>query len=133
MLKNEFKKIIESIVSHEKRYGRDAYKFVSAAVNYTVAQKNAQGHVNAHELLTGISEFALKEYSVFYEDIFKSWGINTAADIGNIVFSLIDQKALGASPKDSIEDFNTDFDLFELAHSTQSANREQKIKVPKID
>jgi uncharacterized repeat protein (TIGR04138 family) len=133
MLKNELKKIIESIVNHEKRYSKDAYKFVNAAVNYTVAEKNAEGHVAAHELLTGISEFALKEYSIFYEDIFKSWGVNTAADIGNIVFSLIEQKALGASPEDSIEDFNTDFDLFALARSTQSIQYEQNIKVPKID
>ena len=133
MLKNELKKIIESIVSHEKRYSKDAYKFVSAAVNYTVAEKNANGHIAANELLTGISEFALKEYSVFYEDIFKSWGINTAADIGNIVFSLIEQNALGASQEDSIEDFNTDFDLFELAHSIQSMEYKPKPKVPKID
>ena len=133
MLKKELKKIIESIVSHEKRYSKDSYKFINAAVNYTVAKKNAKGHVSAHELLMGISEFALKEYSVFYEDIFKSWGINKAADIGNIVFSLIEQKALGASPEDSIEDFNTDFDLFELARSTQSMENEQKIKVPQID
>jgi len=133
MLKNELQKIIETIVSNEKRYSRDAYKFVNAAVNYTVAEKNAKGHVAAPELLSGISEFALKEYSVFYEDIFKSWGINTAADIGNIVFSLIEQKALGASPEDSIEDFNTDFNLFALARSTQSIQREQNIKVPKID
>lgn len=133
MLKNELKKIIESIVSHEKRYSKDAYKFVSAAVNYTVAERNAKGHVDAHELLAGISEFALKEYSVFYEEIFKSWGVNTAADIGNIVFSLIEQKALGASPEDSIEDFNIDFDLFKLARSIQSTQHKKNIKVPKID
>ncbi len=133
MLKNELQKIIESIVCEEKRYGKDAYKFVSAAVNYTVAEKKTYGHVSARELLTGVSEFALKEYSIFYEDIFKSWGVNTAGDIGNIVFLLIKQKALGASPNDSIEDFNTDFDLFALARSTKSEQGAQKIKVPTID
>ena len=96
-------------------------------------KRSVKGHVGACELLSGISEFALKEYSVFYEDIFKSWGIVTAADIGNIVFSLIEQKVLGASPEDSIEDFNTDFDLFALAHSAEYAQHEQNIKVPQID
>ncbi len=132
MLKNKLQEIIESIVSLEKRYSKDAYKFVSAAVNYTVSEKNANGHVAAPELLEGISEFALKEYSIFYEDVFKHWGINSAADIGNIVFSLIEQKALGASPEDSIEDFSTGFDLFTLARSNKSI-QEKKIKVPKID
>jgi uncharacterized repeat protein (TIGR04138 family) len=133
MLNKELQKIIDTIVTNEKRYSKDAYKFINAAVNYTVAAKNAGGHVNAQELLKGISEFALKEFSIFYADVFKSWGINTAADVGNIVFSLIEQKALGASPEDSIEDFNTDFDLFALARSTKSGQREKKIKVPKID
>lgn len=133
MLKKELQKIIETIVSHEKRYNKDAYKFVSAAVNYTVAGKNAKGHVDAHQLLKGISEFALKEFSIFYEEIFKSWGINTAVDIGNIVFSLIKQKALGASPNDSIEDFNIDFDLFALANSIKSEQHKENIKVPTID
>jgi len=133
MLKKELEKIIETIVSSEKRYSKDAYNFINAAVNYTVAQKNAKGHVNAQELLEGISEFALKEFSIFYEEVFKSWGVNKASDVGNIVFSLIEQKALGASPEDSIEDFNTDFDLFALAHSVKSEQRRKKIKVPRID
>lgn len=133
MLKKELQKIIETIVTHEKRYSKDAYKFVNAAVNYTVSNKNANGHVAAPVLLEGISEFGLKEYSIFYEDIFKLWGINTAADIGNIVFSLIDQNALGASPEDSIEDFNIGFDLFALAHLTKSTQYKQNIKVPTID
>ncbi|MBU8902670.1 MAG: hypothetical protein KOO69_08015 [Victivallales bacterium] len=133
MLKKELQKIIETIVSHEKRYSSDAYKFVNAAVNYTVAKQNAKTHVAALELLEGISEFALKEFSIFYEEIFKSWGVNTAADIGNIVFSLIEQKALGASPEDSIEDFNIDFDLFARARSAKSAQHEHNIKVPTID
>ena len=133
MLKNELKKIIETIVVNEKRYSKDAYKFINAAVNYSVAAKNAKGHIDAQDLLEGISEFALNEFSMFYEEIFKSWGINKASDVGNIVFSLIDQKALGASPEDSIEDFNTDFDLFALARSAKSVQDEQNIKVPTID
>jgi len=133
MLKKELHKIIETIVSHEKRYSKDAYKFVSAGVNYTIASKDAKGHVAAAELLEGISEFALKEFSIFYEEIFQSWGVHTATDIGNIVFSLIEQKALGASPEDSIEDFNVEFDLFALAHAKKSAQPEKNIKVPTID
>ncbi len=133
MLKKELKKIIETIVSNEKRYSKDAYNFINAAVNYTVAEKNAKGHVNAQQLLEGISEFALKEFSIFYEEVFKSWGIQKASDVGNIVFSLIEQKALGASPEDSIEDFNTDFDLFALAKSIKSEQSNKEIKVPRID
>lgn len=133
MPENKFHKIIDEIVSHEKRYDREAYKFVNAAVKYTNAKSGEKGHVGANELLAGVSEFALKEYSIFYEDIFKSWGINSASDIGNIVFSLINRKVLGAGPEDSIEDFKTDFNLFEPARKTKSTHQEGNIKVPKID
>lgn len=133
MLKKELEKIIENIVSHEKRYNKDAYNFINAAVNYTVAQKNVKGHVNARELLEGISDFALKEFSIFYAEVFKSWGVSNPSDVGNIVFSLIEQKVLGASPDDSIEDFNIDFDLFALARSVNSDQGGKNIKVPRID
>ncbi|MDD5697285.1 MAG: hypothetical protein PHH77_01595 [Victivallaceae bacterium] len=133
MLNNELQQIIESIVSREPRYSREAYKFVNAAVNYAAAAKNPAGHIHARELLAGVSEFALKEYSIFYEDILKSWGINTAADIGNIVFALVDHRVLGADTHDSIEDFNTDYDLFALAHSPASRRQTPQIKVPTID
>jgi uncharacterized repeat protein (TIGR04138 family) len=134
MLNDELQNIIDSIVNREKRYHKDAYKFVNAAVQYTVAKSSSGGgHVRAEELLAGIAEFAMQEYSIFYEDIFKSWGIYKASDIGNIVFALIGEKVLGASPEDSIDDFNIDFDLFKLAHSTQTVPDERKIRVPKID
>lgn len=133
MLNDELQKIIDSIVNREKRYHKDAYKFVNAAVQYAVAKSAGGGHVSAGELLAGIMEFAMQEYSIFYEDIFKSWGVRSAADIGNIVFALIEKKILGASPEDSIDDFNTDFDLFKLAHSTQTVPDRRKLKVPKID
>ena len=133
MLNNNLEKIIKSIVSKEKRYAKDAYSFVNAAVNYTVLQKEKPSHVNAQELLNGIVEFALKEYSSFYEDIFKSWNIFRASDIGNIVFALIEEKVLGANENDSIEDFNINFDLFALAHPKIPEPIEQKIEVPTID
>ena len=133
MLNNNLEKIIESIVSEEKRYAKDAYSFVNDAVNYTVAKTAKNTHINAQELLHGIVEFALQEYSFFYEDIFKSWNVFKASDIGNIVFSLVNEKVLGANQNDSIEDFNTDFDLFALAHPTSPKRTAQKIKVPTID
>ncbi|MFA6716448.1 MAG: Minf_1886 family protein [Victivallales bacterium] len=133
MLNDELQKVIDSIINREKRYHKDAYKFVNAAVQYTVGKSESGGHVGAGELLAGISEFAMLEYSIFYENIFKSWGISNASDIGNIVFALIEKKVLGASPKDSIEDFNTDFDLFKPAHSAPAVPDRHKIKVPKID
>jgi uncharacterized repeat protein (TIGR04138 family) len=133
MLKNELHKIIDTIVRKEKRYNKEAYKFVNAAVNFTVTEKKTSGHVAAGELLDGITRFALNEFSVFYVDIFKSWGINDARDIGNIVYALISSKVLGASPEDSIEDFNIDFDLFAPACETQPQPDKENIKVPQID
>ncbi|MDD5727053.1 MAG: hypothetical protein PHV59_00685 [Victivallales bacterium] len=133
MLNNEFQKIIDTIVKTEKRYSREAYEFVNAAVNFTAVDSNISGHISAHELLEGISRFALKEYSVFYEDIFRSWGINNARDVGNIIYALISRNILKAAPEDSIEDFNIGFDLFALSHQADRFPAENNMKVPKID
>lgn len=125
---------IKRLLQKETRYKADAYAFVNAAVNYAAAQENSdeKKHIAALELLEGIRDFAFRQYGPFAVEVLKSWGLNTASDIGNIVFMLIDEKVLFASENDSPEDFNVDFDLFKPPFEAMSGKNVNDIKVPKI-
>ena len=124
---------IRRLLQRETRYKADAYEFVNAAVNYaaTLENSNEKKHIAALELLEGIRDFAFRQYGPFAGEVLKSWCVNTASDIGNIVFMLIDEKVLFASENDSIEDFNVDFDIFTAPCDT-SCRTNVNVKVPKI-
>jgi uncharacterized repeat protein (TIGR04138 family) len=129
MHSNDLNEKINRIVKRDSRYKRDAYEFVSQAVNYTCARQHDKKHISSLELLTGIRDYAFDQYGPFSEDILKSWSVKTPQDIGRIVFALVLEQALAASEDDSPEDFNIDFDLFE---SSKRAFEEKEFKQPKV-
>ncbi|QSH40704.1 hypothetical protein P0136_11885 [Lentisphaerota bacterium ZTH] len=133
MHKNDLNYKINQILKRETRYHREAYFFVSASVTYTTAKLAQTRHVNALELLKGISTYALKEFGPFYKDILQGWGIYKASDIGTIVYELIAEQALSASEDDSRDDFSVDYDLFAAAEIADSKDKPLNKKVPTID
>ncbi len=133
MHKNDLKNKVSHILKRETRYHSDAYFFVSVSVTYTTSKLAQTRHVNALELLKGISTYALEQFGPFYKDILINWGIQKAADIGNIVYELITEQALSASEEDSREDFSVDFDLFAAARISDRKNLAHNKKVPTID
>ena len=117
---------IAEITRLDSRYPTDAYAFVRRSVEFAVT-KSAEGksrqHISAQKLLEQIVVFAEKEYGPFAESVLRGWGVNSASDIGNIVFNMIKVKALSASEKDSPEDFNIKYDLFGgLRHEVKPRN-----------
>ncbi|MHB9139584.1 MAG: Minf_1886 family protein [Victivallaceae bacterium] len=133
MKNNDLADKIRRLLQKETRYQADAYEFISAAVTYAVglSDSNEKKHISALDLLKAIRDFAVLQYGPFSAEVLKNWGVNSASDVGNIVFHLIDEKALYASENDSREDFNTNFDLFKPAQDAANGTR-SNIKVPKI-
>lgn len=107
---------IKRIVDADKSYHFEAYEFIHAAVVHVCAQNsdNRARHVSARELLEGISLYAFEQFSGLAEHVLRNWGINSAVDVGVIVFKLAEKNVLSVSENDSPEDFNIDFDLFML-------------------
>ncbi len=134
MKNNDLADKIRRLLQRETRYKPDAYEFVNEAVNYaaTLENSNEKKHVAALELLGSVRDFAFRQYGPFAAEVMKSWGLNSASDIGNVVFLLIDEKVLFASEKDSPEDFNVEFDLFKPPCDATCGITANDIKVPKI-
>jgi uncharacterized repeat protein (TIGR04138 family) len=116
MQKIGFAEALDSIVTNDPRYQRDAYIFLRDALDYTTKQqKKARGttvrHVAGPELLEGVRQYALKEFGPLVITVFESWGIKCCEDIGHMVFNLIEAGVFGKTEEDSMEDFKAVYDF----------------------
>ena len=126
---------IAEITKRDSRYEIEAYKFIERAVKLEVAKSletQSPRHITAKELLGRSIRLAEKEYGPFAESVLRGWGINSASDIGNIVYSLIKVKALSASDEDSPDDFCIEYDLFSRLRKESHTMPKHEIEVPVI-
>lgn len=102
---------IESIISRDSRYKKEAYNFVLEGLNYTVSRLKKPRHVSGAELLEGLRRYAKEQFGPMALTVLKHWGINSTLDFGNIVFNLVEAKILNKTEQDSINDFKNGYDF----------------------
>lgn len=111
-------KILE-LTRDDPRYTYEAYDFVCDAVSYTqdrlgraaAEEPEDENHVSGAELLRGACELAIREFGMMAPVVFRTWGIRTTGDFGEMVFKLIQVDRLSKSDRDDLEDFREVFDL----------------------
>jgi uncharacterized repeat protein (TIGR04138 family) len=103
---------VDRIRAADPRYRREAYGFVMVALGVTVQSLPSERrdhpqrrHLSGQELLQGITVLARREFGLMAPTVFREWGFQTAADIGELVFQLVECGQLGARPEDAREDF----------------------------
>ena len=103
-----------------QRFAYEAYEFVCEAVSFTQdrlgrasddADEDADRTVSGGELLRGACELAVREYGMMAPVVFRSWGVRTTDDFGEMVFQLIQVDRLSKSDQDDPDDFHDVFDL----------------------
>jgi uncharacterized repeat protein (TIGR04138 family) len=103
---------VDRIRAERSRYRREAYGFVVAALTRTAealpAERRAdpeRRHLTGQELLSGVIGLARGEFGLMAQAVFREWGVLAGADVGEIVFQLIEVGQLSARPEDRREDF----------------------------
>ncbi len=115
---------IAEVVRRDPRYAYEAYEFLFEALEHTQQklgraprepeeEPGAAHHVSGRELCLGIRDFALEQFGLMARVVFHRWGVNRTADVGELVFNLIEANMLSKTPEDSREDFRDVFDLDE--------------------
>lgn len=105
--------IMDRIRIREPRFHEQAYLFVLSALEMCQAQLTARRHITGVELAHACRDLALERYGLTAKLVLDYWGISATADIGDIVFTLVDLGFLLSQPQDSREEFVGvyDFDL----------------------
>lgn len=133
----EFSEIVNLICKEDPRFDKKAYAFVRQALDHTAKELKRKHpervskspHVSGAELLEGVRAYALDQFGPLAKTVLNTWGITRCADIGDIVFNLIDYNVFSKTESDRREDFANVFDfdeafvkLFQPAHKRRSAS-----------
>jgi len=103
--------IMDRIRLRERRYDERAYLFVLAALEFCQQRLPERRHISGQELAEGCRDLALERFGVMSKLVLEHWGITTTADIGHIVFALVDLGMLLSQPGDTRADFENVFDF----------------------
>jgi uncharacterized repeat protein (TIGR04138 family) len=114
---------LDEVVRSDPRYAHEAYDFVYAALRHTQrrlgreppaeTEQTREGdyHVTGPQLLEGVRDLALREFGLMARTVFRSWGINSTTDVGQIVFNLVAADLMKKTDQDNLEDFRDVYDL----------------------
>lgn len=115
---NGFQETIDSLAEKDPRYSSEAYVFLRDSLEGTIkrrkkTRKETGPHVGAEELLEGFRIHALEEFGPMALMVLDYWGVRTTADVGNLVFNLVDAGVFGKTEEDTVESFADVFDFHE--------------------
>lgn len=103
--------VLARIRACDDRYHDRAYLFVLAAIEYLQGRLEFRRHVSGGELAWACRDFALRQFGLFAPQVFEFWGVRSTADLGRMVFTLVEVGLLSTQPGDRVEDFQDVFDL----------------------
>ena len=103
--------IMDRIRMREPRFDERAYVFILAALEYSQQRLEERRHITGRELALACRDLALERFGVMARLVLEHWGLRTSADIGDVVFTLVDLGLLMSQPTDSREEFIGVFDF----------------------
>ena len=134
----DFSEVIEEILRDDPRYAKNAYYFVRRALHFTVktitekAKRTVQ-HISGSQLLEGFRAYTLDQFGPMSATVLESWGIRETADVGAIIFSLVDHGVLGKTEKDSMEDFKGVYSFADAFEKPFLPKKRRKTQTPKLE
>lgn len=113
-----FDEAIDQIAERDRRFHRDAYVFLREALDHThklggKLKKDEIRHVSGQELLSGIRDYALRQFGPMSITVLDEWGVRRCEDFGEIVFNMVETGLLAKTEKDSRDDFKNGYPFHE--------------------
>lgn len=113
-----FQEAVETVCQDDRRYQPEAYAFLRDSLEGTIkrrkkSKKEPGPHVGAVELLDGFRIHALAEFGPMALMVLNYWGVMSTADVGQMVFNLVQAGIFGKTDEDTTESFRDVFDFRE--------------------
>src|SRR5919108_243488 len=102
---------MDRIRLREQRFDERAYLFVLTALEHFQVRLPERRHISGRELALACRDLALERFGVMARLVLEHWGVRSTADIGDIVFTLVDLGLLISQPTDTREEFVGVFDF----------------------
>jgi uncharacterized repeat protein (TIGR04138 family) len=118
--------IMDQIRLRERRFDEHAYLFVLAALEFCQARLTERRHITGRELAIACRDLAIDRYGVLARLVLNHWGVHSTADMGDIVFTLVELNLLISQPTDTRDDFLAVFDFDEAFEQNYPWNAAQR-------
>lgn len=102
---------MDRLRARDGRYEEGAYLFVLAALEYCQGRLPERRHISGRELAEACRDLALEHFGVMARPVLEHWGMRVSADIGDVVFNLVDEGLLISQPADTRDEFVGVFDF----------------------
>jgi uncharacterized repeat protein (TIGR04138 family) len=104
--------IMSRIRARGGQYHERGYLFVLATIEFLQTRLEVRRHVSGPELAWACRDFAQQQFGLLAPVVLGHWGISRTADIGRIVFTLVEVGLLVTQPGDAESDFE---DVYQFA------------------
>jgi uncharacterized repeat protein (TIGR04138 family) len=118
--------IMDQIRLRERRFDEHAYLFVLSALEFCQARLTERRHITGRELAIACRDLALDRFGVLARLVLNYWGVHSTADLGDIVFTLVELNLLISQPTDTRDDFLAVFDFDEAFEQNYPWNDAQR-------
>ena len=108
--------IMDRIRMRESRFDERAYLFVLTALEFCqqrLPERRGRSDEDGRMFARSCRDLALERYGVMARLVLEHWGVRTTADIGDVVFTLVDLELLMSQPTDTREEFIGVYDFEE--------------------
>jgi uncharacterized repeat protein (TIGR04138 family) len=105
--------VIDRLRAKHPRYQETAYVFVLSALHFVLERLPEPRHISGRELAEGVRDLALDRFGPMARTVLEHWGIHRTADVGELVFALVDCGILIKQEDDDLADFEGIFEFEE--------------------
>ncbi len=103
--------VMDRLRERYPRYQETAYLFVLSALHYVLERLPEPRHITGPELAGGVRDLALERFGPMARTVLEYWGVCSTADVGKLVFALVETGILIKQDDDDPGDFEDVFDF----------------------
>lgn len=105
--------VLDRLRERNPRFHEAAYLFVLSALHHVIERLPEPRHISGRELAEGVRDLAIERFGPMARTVLEHWGVRATADVGELVFALVDCGILIKQDEDLPEDFRDVFDFDE--------------------
>jgi uncharacterized repeat protein (TIGR04138 family) len=97
--------VLDRLRERYPRYHETAYVFVLSALHYVLERLDEPRHISGRELAEGVRDLAIERFGPMARTVLEHWGVRSTADVGQLVFALVECGILIKQDEDDLGDF----------------------------
>jgi uncharacterized repeat protein (TIGR04138 family) len=105
--------VLDRLRERYPRYHETAYVFILSALHFVLEHLDEPRHISGRELVEGVRDLAIQRFGPMARTVLEHWGIRATADVGELVFALVDAGILIKQDEDEMSDFSDVFSFDE--------------------